>query len=134
MSSFTPTGGSGGIPIQVTPGTTGQVVSVYSEALAVAIAGTATILQYTVPPGVSGYLLNLEISGTNIATYDVLLNSAQFARYRTWFSGPFIIDTKLGSGLADSPKLASGDILEINVTNFRPYTGDFEARLQVLEA
>jgi hypothetical protein len=30
-------------------------------------------------------------------------------------------------------ELNAGDIIEVNVTNIRPYSGDFEARLQYIE-
>lgn len=128
MATFTPSGSGGASLLPV-----GTVESTFGTALAVATNATVTVLSYTVPPSTSAYLLRIEVSGTNIATYDVLLNTVQFARTRTYFSGPFDGVINLGSGPQNAPFLNAGDILEIQVTNFRPTSGDFEARLQYIE-
>lgn len=133
MAYFAPAG-SGGIPVEVTTsGSTGIVLSLFNETLAVASGATENILTQTVPIGKKDFLLSLEVSGTNIATYDIMVNNTQYARIRTYFGGPFNGLISFGDGSPNSPQLMAGDIIEINVTNFRPESGDFECRLQYLE-
>lgn len=122
-------------PLEVTlvDPTDGNVQSAFDEALAVASAATVTILTYTVPPATVAYLLRAEMSGTSIATYDILINSAPFARKRTYWSGDFCAEVGMGDSLSNAYKLSAGDVVEIQVTNFRPTSNDFEARLQYIE-
>lgn len=128
-SGTIPTQGGTGVVLQPN----GIVQSVFSEVFAVATSATTTILTYTVPSGQDNYVLSLEMSGTNIATYDILIDGVQFARTRTYFSGPFTQEIRIGSTLIDGYKIITGQVVVINVTNFRPNPGDFEARLQYIE-
>jgi hypothetical protein len=112
---------------------TGTVMSVFSEALAVASSATQTILTYTVPVGKTAYLLRADMSGTTIATYNVLVNGSEFARRRTYWSGEFNEKLEIGNSVEDAYKIMAGDIVTIQVTNFRPVSNDFEARLQYIE-
>lgn len=139
MSAFTPSG-SGGAPVSVSTDPThvlieptGTVQSQFSTALSVLSGATSTILSYTVPVATQTYLLRIEVSGTNIATYDVTVDGQPWARTRTYFSGPFIGIIQVGSSPSDGYPLSTGQLVEISVTNFRPTTGDFEARLQYIE-
>lgn len=134
MSYFSTSGSiptSGGTGVVLQPN--GTVVSLYSEALGVASTVSTQLLTYTVPNGQDNYLLRIEVSGTNIATYDILIDGVQFARTRTYFSGPFVGLVAIGSSLIDAYKIISGQIVTVNVTNPRPDVGDFEARLQYIE-
>lgn len=135
MGYFSPSGGSaaGGTASEVTILPTGTVKSLFGQVLAVASNSTQAIVSYTVPVGKSAYLLGMEMSGTNIATYDVLYNASQFSRHRTYFSGPFVVQVQIGSSVLDAFPLVAGDVITINVTNFRPDAGDFEARVQYIE-
>lgn len=110
----------------------GTVKNIYAATL---VAGTqsGTILNYTVPNGKSALILSIEVSGENIATYDVLLNSSSFAKKRTYFSGPLNEVIHIGSTAVDAYPLVSGDNIEVNVTNFRPSSANFEARFQYIE-
>lgn len=111
----------------------GIVKSVFNEITLVASGLTETILTYTVPVAKNNYLLKVEASGTNIATYNLSINSVIYARKRTYFGGPLNVVFDLGSSLSDAPKFVAGDIIKIEVDNFRPDTGDFEARFQLIE-
>lgn len=133
MSYFSPSG-SGGITNSAIIQPNGAVSSLFGYVTALAASGSATLLSRTVPPGESDYLLRIELSGSNIATYDVLINGTQWARARTWFGGPSLMASiMVGSTPADAFILNPGDVIQINVTNVRPYSGDFEARLQYIE-
>lgn len=131
MATFTPAGG-GGVPVSAVVSAVGTVESYFDTALSVATNATVTVLSYTVST-TNSYMLKVDVSGTNIATYDITVNGSQFARKRTYWSGQFSETFNVGSGLQDAYKLSIGDIVHINVTNFRPTAGDFEARLQVIE-
>lgn len=112
---------------------TGTTRNLFSEALAVASMSTEPILTYTVPPGVTAYLLRADMSGTTIATFDVTINGTPFARRRTYWSGEFNEKLEIGESVEDGYPLATGDVVVIQVTNFRPTSNDFEARLQYIE-
>lgn len=131
MSSFTPSGSGGAPSTPVAP--VGIVHSLFSTILSVASASTATVLTYTVPINTTTYMLSIETSGTNIGTYDILLNGSPIARTRTYFSGPFVGLITFGQSTADALQIVAGDIIEVQVTNFRPDAGDFEARFQYVE-
>lgn len=128
-SGTIPTQGGTGVVLQPN----GTVVSLFSEVLGIASTVSTQLLTYTVPNGQDNYLLRIEVSGTNIATYDILIDGVQFARTRTYLSGPFVGILVIGASLIDAYKIVSGQIVTVNVTNFRPYVGDFEARLQYIE-
>lgn len=128
-SGTIPTNGGTGVVLQPN----GIVQSIFSEIMSVATGSSATILSYTVPSGQDNYLLGVEVSGTNVATYDILIDGTAFARTRTYFSGPFMGQIHVGSSLIDAYKLVTGQVITILVTNFRPDPGDFEARLSYIE-
>lgn len=128
-SGTIPTSGGTGVVIQPT----GTVESLFSQITGVATSSTSTILTYTVPPSTQAYLLRIEVSGTMIATYDILVDGQPWARTRTYFSGPFIGIIQIGTSPSDGFPLMAGQVVIIQVTNFRPMAGDFEARLQYLE-
>lgn len=128
-SGTIPTQGGTGVVLQPN----GTVESIFSEIFAVAQGVTSTILTYTVPSGQDNYLLQIDVSGTNIATYDVLVDGVQFARTRTYYSGPFTGVIHLGSSLIDAPKLLTAQVLTVTVTNIPTDPGDYEARLQYIE-
>lgn len=108
----------------------GIPLSYFTELNSVAFGSTETISSYTVPPGRSNTLIKIDVSGTNIATYDVYLNGVSFARLRTYFGGDLSHSLDFGnSGF----NLQAGDIIEVKVTNFRPSVGDFESRVQLIE-
>lgn len=126
----TPTGSTDS-QVQITA--LGTVRSLYGSVTAVANSVTTTVLQYTVPPGVSSYLLRIEAGGSNISTYTVTINGVVFATTRSYFGAPLTMVIEVGSSLADAYMLSMGDVVQINTTNFRPDFGDYEARLQCIE-
>jgi hypothetical protein len=109
------------------------IVSVFNQITSVAINATTTILTYTVPVAVTDHLLQIDVSGTNIATYDILINSSQYARKRTYFGGNLDATFSFGDSISSAPSFVAGTIITINVTNFRPSLGNFEARIQLIE-
>lgn len=127
---------SNGLPVYIVdPGASGNTVrSKFDEITAVAIGATEVILTHTVLAGTEAILVKIEASGSNIATYDLYVNGQIYARKRTYFSGDFTATFDFGTTIATAPKLLEGDKIEVRVTNFRPFLGDFEARLQYIES
>lgn len=121
---------SGVQAVSITSETPGTVISSYNSITSVASNATSTVLTYTVPLGNTNYLNYIDVSGSNIATYDILINGTEFSRKRTYFGGD--LSARLDCGTSGF-LLNSGDVVEVNVTNFRPDPGDFEARIQLLE-
>ena len=133
MSVFTPSGGGqaggGTASTQLVP--TGTPSSIYAEVLGVAAGATEVVLSYTVPAGVTSYLLRVTVGGENIANYTLTLNSQTFAKERTYYGGSLTATIQVGESLIDAVKLVAGDTLVVSVENFRPSVASFESRLQV---
>lgn len=123
----------GSLNVVVATGVTGNVISFFNQISSVAVNATVTILIYTIPVSNTGYLQTVEVSGTNIATYDLLVNSVQYARKRTYFGGNLDVSFKFGDSTSNSPSFVAGTVITVNVTNFRPTLGDFEARIQLIQ-
>lgn len=122
----------GSLNVVVESGVTGTVISYFNQISSVA-TGTVLLLTYTIPIGVTGFLLQLDVSGTNIATYDLLINNIQYSRKRTNYGTNLETTFKFGDTTTNSPSFAAGTIITINVTNPQSYPGDFEARIQLIE-
>ena len=127
-------GPSNGLPVYIVDATaSGTIVeSKFEEVLNVAIGATVNILTFLVPPGAAAYLMQIEVSGTNIATYDVLVNGQQYARTRTYFGSNLKEVISFAVNSATAPKIQSASTIQVQVTNFRPSAGNFEARLQYI--
>lgn len=115
--------------VVVSGGSTGTFESVYNEVTSVA-SGTPTIVQtYIVPLATTANIQRIQLSGTNIAMYELLINSVLQDKIRTYFldlNGEFVFSD-------NGYPLVSGDIVEIQVTHNRPDLGDFNSRIQVVE-
>ena len=133
MGYFSPAG-AGGITSSTVITASGTVRNVFASLSAVASGASPTILTYTVPAGKTGYLLAADFSGQNIATYDLMVNATEFARFRTYFGGDLTASIRVGSSVQDAYQMVAGTVVTIQVHNFRPTSADFEARLQVIEA
>lgn len=122
----------GSINVNITTSNPGEVKSFYNEITSVATAVLSTILTYIAPIGKSSFLQGIEVSGTNIAEYQVLINASMLDKKRTYFGGD--LDTNFlfahtGTGLP----LTVADTITVKVIHNRPTVGDFNARLQVIE-
>lgn len=123
----------GSINVNVLPSSNAKVISQFGEALAVASGALTVLLTYTMPPTKSGYLERINVSGENIAKYDVYLNGSKIDTRRTYFGASLNEFFDFLSSSGDGLPLISGDIVSVKVLHNRPLTGDFEARAQVLE-
>lgn len=103
-------------------------VEVYGEALSVASGSETTILSYIVPPGVF-HLLRVELSGTNIGTFNLYYDSVRMNRLVTYYGGNLSGAWEYFSG-AGGMEVPAGTVIQVKVLHSRPYPGDFTARIQ----
>lgn len=125
--------GSINVNVVETPITGQTVKSIYNQVLNVVSGVSTQLISYTVPAGYTAVLERISVSGENIARYDVLYNSDAFDTRRTMFGGDLTSDFDYTTGSSNGFTLNSGDNLIIQVLHNRPYTGTFNARLQILE-
>lgn len=106
-----------------------QLLSIYNEISSVATNLTTNILSYTIPMGSTAELEDVNVSGDNIAKYELLVNGNVVDKKRTYFGGNLneVFDFK------NSIVLVAGDIITVRVNHIRPDLGDFNARLMVLQ-
>lgn len=119
--------------IEVVQGDVGETLNVYEEVSSVASSSLTTIVTYIVPISKTAYLVKSSFSGTNIATYQIKINSAVCDKRRTFFgnslNGEFSFN---GNGTRGIP-LRAEDVVTVTVVHSRPFLGDFNARIQVME-
>ena len=116
-------------PVSVVEVADGVVKNIYSAVNSVAQSVLTTVCTYTVPGGKVAHLLRTEFAGTNIAHYSVVLNATVIASKYTNFGARLNEESVFDEGLP----LVAGDILQIKVIHNRPYLGDFNARILVVE-
>lgn len=122
----------GSINVNITTSNPGEVKSFFNEVTAVGTTVLTTILTYIAPAGKVTFIQGIEVSGTNIAEYQVLKNASVIDKKRTYFGGDLdaeFIYAFTGTGLP----IAVADTITIKVIHGRPNVGDFNARLQVIE-
>lgn len=118
----------GSITVQVEATTGGVLKNYYNEVLAVASGVLTTIQTYTVV-ATKAALFDVNVSGTNIATYTVLLNGNILIKKFTYFGSELNEDFNFSAGLG----LVTGDVIQVKVIHNRPSTGDFNSRILVAE-
>lgn len=105
----------------------GDISSSYNEVTSVASSVPTTLVTYTA--GISGKLKLVDVAGTNIAMYELLLNATVIDKRYTYFGNSLNATFEFGDGLS----LSIADTLLVRVTHLRPMLGDFNGRIQVLE-
>lgn len=102
----------------------GAPVTTFSQALAVAAGGSATVVSYSVPVGKIFKLDLGEFSGFNIAKFTLKIDGTVEAFKPTYFSGPLF-----GEFFFNGFEVTTGKIVLIEVENFRGSIADFSARI-----
>jgi hypothetical protein len=126
--------GSINVNIVETPVAGNLVRNIYSEANAVVGGVTTTLVQYVVPGSVtSSILYRVSVSGENIAKYTVFWNSTQIDTRRTYYGSSLSEYFEFTTGTNNGFTLSPGDTIVVKVIHERPYVGDFEGRIQLLE-
>lgn len=122
----------GSININTDTPTAKIVNSVFGSISSVSNGILTTILTYTVPVGKTDYLSLIEVSGDNMAQFEIYINGILNARKRTSLMEfneqfDFYVDSEIGLSLN------SGTILQIMVIQNRPSLGNYEARIVYAE-
>jgi hypothetical protein len=91
--------------------------------------GSNLLLSYTVPVGFDFYLKYAELSGTNIAEYEIFVNSVSIGKKRTYFGASLNTVFDFSVGATYGRRIQEGDTIEIYATNSRPTAADFSARI-----
>jgi hypothetical protein len=125
----------GSLNVVVNSGTStnGKVISKYAVAAAVPSGVTTTITSYTCPPNKYAALQIVSASGDNIGKYTLLLNGTPMDSQRTNFGGDLNARFDFVTGNTSELVFNVGDVISIQILHNRPYAGDFEARIQILE-
>jgi hypothetical protein len=126
---------NGSINVVVTeaPITGHTVESVYNEVTSVASGVQTTILTYVVPLGSTTALQAIKVSGSNVATYQILVNSVVVDKFYTYYGGEFNFYENFNTPEGSTIILNSGDTLTVSVLHTRIYVGDFNARIDIIE-
>lgn len=106
----------------------GNIASIYAEILGIATGVTTIISQVTVTQ--AALLQKIEFSGTNIAEFELVIDGNTEDKQRTYFGSSLNGKFDFGAGL----NLSVGQIVTIYVVHNRPSVGDFNSRMQFLEA
>lgn len=118
----------GSLNVNVLTGSGRTLKSQYAEVLGV-VAGITTLITSYIA-GSDVLLQKIAFSGTNIAEYELVVNSSTQDKKRTYFGNSLNGDFDFNSGIA----LIPGQLVEIYVVHDRSMLGDFNARIQILEA
>lgn len=126
--------GSINVNVVETPVSGHTVKNIYNEANSVASGSTTTIVQYTVPLSVTNSILyRVSVSGENIAKFTVFWNASLIDTRRTYYGSSLSEYFEFTTGSSNGFTLSPGDTIVVKVLHNRPYVGDFEGRIQVLE-
>lgn len=80
-------------------------------------------------PTNSVYLQKIEVSGTNISTYELYIDGIKQDKKITYFSGSLDTIFEFNQGL----NVSAGQEIEVRVYHNRPNVGAYSARMQILE-
>lgn len=125
----------GSINVNILPSTsnTNTVKNTFGTAAAVVSGATTTIVQYTVPMNKIAILQRSVASGENIGTYTLSINGATQSVLRTYYAGAFNVTFDFVTGQDNGLVLQPGDNVKVEILHNRPYTANFDARIQVFE-
>jgi hypothetical protein len=84
----------------------------------------AELISMTVPTGKQDSIKFIHCGGENIAKYYVKVNGSKVAQASTYFGMSFDVMIDLGG-----MKLVSGDVLSVDVDNYRNSVANFNARI-----
>lgn len=122
----------GSLNVNVISTTNGITKNIFNEITGIVNGISTLLVTYTVPVGKKTVLEKIAVSGSNIAKFEVYINSNKIDVQRTYFSSPLntTFDYSTGNG---GYTLSALDNLTITVIHNRPSLGDFEGRIQINE-
>lgn len=110
-----------------------SVKEYFNEISGAAAAVSNTILSYTAPAVTNIHLVSIDVSGDQIAQYDVELNSSTISRRRTYFGSSLNDVINFETTGTVGLKLLPGDTILVKATHSRATVGSFCCRLVVVE-
>ena len=112
-------------PLYVTPTEDTNSLSIveYSEINSVPSSVLTDVISYTVPVGKKLLLSNIEVSGNNLAVYEIELNAITKGKQRTWW-GKF--NALFGYS---NYVLTAGQIVKVKVIHSSSMVGTFNATI-----
>lgn len=117
----------GSINVVVTTPGAANLKNYYNEVSSVATGITTLLATYTANAG--DFLQKIEFSGTNIAEFELVIGGSTQDKKRTYFGSSLNGMFDFNEGI----KVPAGQTIQVFVVHNRPMTGDFNARLQILE-
>lgn len=104
--------------------------SQYDEVTNVVAGVTTTVLTHTFSPTINTSIKSVSVSGDNVATYELFIDSVLIEKQRTYFGGSLnaMLDFYQGQSVG------LGSVLEIKAHHQRPMVGSFNATLKYTEA
>jgi hypothetical protein len=105
----------------------GTVTNIYNEVLAVASGVLTTITSFTASQ--TTRLKQVDVSGENVASYEVLVNGNIVSKKRTYFGGMLNDTFFFDKGI----NFTSGQQVLVRVIHNRPTTSNFNANLIIIE-
>lgn len=103
-------------------------VNDYGTLTALASSTKTTIVSHTVPSGMTLKIKQVQVSGSNVATYTIEVDSTEEAKKRTYF-------TEYNAEFDfHGFEIGEGSVVDVKVIHSRPSTGDFEARILGIES
>lgn len=118
-------GGGGGGSV-----TTLNILSSYQERTSVAMGVTVNVISHTFSLTNDSKIRAISVSGTNIATYEMFIDSVLIEKKRTYFGSSLDAVFDFSQGY----RVPIGATLEIKAHHFRPSSADFNATLKYTEA
>lgn len=116
----------GSINVKVNAISSENLKTNYNEITDIASGVSSSIINFT--PGVNIKILGINVSGTNIATYEVLKNLSIVDKKYTYFGNSLSTEFNLNGLLINS-----GQNIKINVVHNRPSNGNFNATIKYIE-
>src|SRR6266853_3983508 len=110
-----------------TSGTAGTYKQNYNEIISVGASTLTTIVSFTATA--LSKLKKVDASGTNISKYSIIVNSSIIDTKRTMFG----TSLNVAFDFDDGYPLSMGDQVFLKVIHERPFLGDFNGRIQILE-
>jgi hypothetical protein len=125
----------GSINVNLVDSTVRTIVNTFNEITSVASSLETILVTYIVPIGKVAYLTNIDVAGTNIASYKIQKNLSTISKLYTYFGSSLNAFANFGVDLTGTPglKLLAGDTITVKVLHGRPTVGDFNGRIQVVE-
>lgn len=120
-------------PVSLVDPSNQVVLNIFNSVTALASGSETIVTTYTVPSGKRAFLQLAQVTGNNVCIFRVKSNSTVIAVDRLWWTKSvssqidFISSSRLG------PVSVAGDVIDITVEHSRPYVGDFEARMIIVE-